>query len=65
MSSFEIRNWYRAEAHAYCQEFGEGDRFWQLHYYSFEIFYEAKQEEKLHDMHPTPVRAELVNQATD
>lgn len=65
MSSFEIRKWYRAEAPDYCQAFGEGNRLWQPKYYAFEISSETKQEEKLHYLHLNPVRAGLVNQATD
>lgn len=65
ISSFEIRNWYRTNAPSYFSEFGEGDRFWQPKYYSFEIDNEKKQEEKLAYMHQNPVRARLVSQAVD
>ena len=57
MSSFQIRNWYRTNAPKYFAEFGEGHRFWQPKYYSFEIYQRQKQEEKLTYMHQNPVRA--------
>ena len=63
-SSFEIRSWYRREAHPYFAEIGEGDRFWQPKYYSFEIHERAKLEEKLRYMHENPVRAGLVDHPT-
>ena len=65
MSSFEIRNWYRTTAPAYFAELGEGDRFWQPKFYSFEIDNEKTQEVKLDYIHQNPVRAGLVTQATD
>ena len=49
----------------YHAEFGEGDRFWQPKYYSFEIFSRQKLEEKLNYMHLNPVRAGLVQRAVD
>jgi putative transposase len=64
-SSFHIRAWYRRDAPRYCDEFGEGDRFWQPKYYAFEIDTMAKLEEKLGYIHENPVRAGLVRQATD
>jgi putative transposase len=64
-SSFHIRNWYRQHAASYFQGFGEGDRFWQPKYYSFEIFERSKLEEKVQYMHENPVRAGLVRRATD
>jgi putative transposase len=65
LSSLEIRRWLRQEAPSYCAEFGEGERFWQPRYYSFEIYEQAKLEEKLTYMHLNPVRAGLVTRATD
>ena len=64
-SSYHIRNWYREEAAAYFEGFGEGDRFWQPKYYSFEIYERRKLEEKIEYMHANPVRAGLVKHATD
>ena len=64
-SGFHIRNWYRREAARYFEGFGEGDCFWQPKYYSFEIYERAKLEEKLQYMHDNPVRARLVEHATD
>jgi len=64
-SSFHIRNWYRETASHYFDGFGEGDRFWQPKYYSFEIESTAKLEEKVHYMHENPVRAGLARKATD
>jgi putative transposase len=64
-SSFHIRNWYRREAARYFEGFGEGNRFWQPKCYSFEIYERAKLEEKLQYMHDNPVRAGLVEHATD
>jgi len=64
-SSFQIRTWYRSEAHPYFTEMGEGDRFWQPKYYSFEIYERAKLEEKLRYVHENPVRAGLVGRTTD
>jgi putative transposase len=64
-SSFHIRNWYRRGAARYFEGFGEGDRFWQPKYHSFEIYNRPKMEEKLQYMHDNPVRAGLVEQATD
>jgi len=64
-SSFHIRNWYRRSAPRYFDEFGEGDRFWQPKYYSFEIYGRLKLEENVHYMHDNPRRAGLVELATD
>jgi putative transposase len=64
-SSFHIRNWYRHESARYFEGFGEGDCFWQPKYYSFEIYERAKLEEKLQYIHNNPVRAGLVEHATD
>ena len=64
-SSFHIRNWYREEARNYVTGFGEGERFWQPKYYSFEIFERPKLEEKLTYMHLNPVRAGLTQTATE
>jgi putative transposase len=64
-SSLTIRAWYRTEAPSYCREFGEGRRFWLPKYYSFEIYEEAKLEEKLDYMHQNPVRRGLVARTTD
>jgi len=64
-SSFHVRAWYRRAAARYFEGFGEGDRFWQPKYYSFEIDGESKLEEKLRYMHENPVRSGLVEQATD
>jgi putative transposase len=65
MSSFHLREWYRQHAPRYFEGFGEGDRFWQPKYYAFEIFGQAKLEEKLRYMHENPVRAGLVRRAVD
>ncbi|MEO1983388.1 MAG: transposase [Fuerstiella sp.] len=65
MSSFRVRKWYRENRAEYFDGFGEGARFWQPKYYSFEIYTTQKLEEKLHYMHLNPVRAGLVNTATD
>ncbi|MEO1982690.1 MAG: hypothetical protein ABGZ23_14960 [Fuerstiella sp.] len=65
MSSFEIRSWYRTNAPKYFSEFGEGNRFWQPKYHSFEIYQRQKQEEKLTYMHQNPVKTGLVKLATD
>jgi putative transposase len=64
-SSIALREWYRQMSPGYFAEFGEGDRFWQPRYYSFEIYETAKLEEKLRYMHENPVRAGLVPRATD
>jgi putative transposase len=64
-SSFHIRNWCRNEAPQYFMGFGEGDKFWQPKYYSFEIYNRSKLEEKLLYMHTNPVRAGLAQKATD
>ena len=64
-SSLVIRRWYRAYSPKYFQQFGEGDRFWQSKYYSFSIYERHKLEEKLQYMHFNPVRAGLVEKATD
>ncbi len=64
-SSLNIRQWYREDADHYAQSFGEGDRFWQPKYYSFEIYSRQKLEEKLTYMHHNPVRAGLAKRATD
>ena len=65
MSSFRIRHWYRENCPDYFDGFGEGDRFWQPKYYSFEIYATAKLEEKLTYMHLNPSRAGLVERAID
>jgi putative transposase len=64
-SSFQIRGWYRRRAARYFEEFAEGDRFWQAKYYWFEVYGKSKLEEKLQYMHENPVRAGLVEWATD
>jgi putative transposase len=64
-SSFHIRAWYRREAARYFEGFGEGDRFWQPKYHSFEICQNSKLEEKVRYMHNNPVRSGLVKRATD
>ena len=64
-SSLNIRKWYREAAPHYTSEFGEGDRFWQPKYYSFEIFSRQKLEEKLTYMHLNPVRKGFVDRAAD
>ncbi len=65
LSSREIREWSRREAPSYFAGFGQGKRFWQPRYYSFEIYEQAKLNEKLTYMHLNPVRAGLVTRATD
>jgi len=65
LSSREIREWSRREAPSYFAGFGQGERFWQPRYYSFEIYEQAKLEEKRTYMHLNPVRAGLVTRATD
>ncbi len=64
-SSFNTREWYRENAPEYFAELGEGERFWQPKYDPFEIDSRAKMEEKLKSMHEKPVRAGLVERATD
>ena len=64
-SSFHIRTWYRRGNARYFDRFGEGDRFWQPKYYSFDIHSSAKLEEKLRYIHENPVRAGLAERATD
>jgi len=64
-SSLAIRDWYRTVAPNYACEFGESRRFWLPKYYSFEIYEEAKLEEKLNYIHQNPVRWGLVTQTTD
>ena len=64
-SSFRIRTWYREAAASYFVGFGEGDRFWQPKYHSFEICEQTKLTEKLRYMHENPVRRGLVSRATD
>ncbi len=64
-SSLSIRHWYRMEAPRYFAECGEGERFWQPKYYSFELYSRAKLEEKLAYMHLNPVRRGLVERAVD
>jgi putative transposase len=64
-SSIGLRGWYRQIAPEYSKQFGEGDRFWQPKYYAFEIDEQRKLEEKLNYMHLNPVRAGLVEEATD
>ena len=64
-SSYHIRAWYRQAATQYFEGFGEGERFWQPKYHSFEIYEPRKLEEKLDYMHANPVRRGLVERATD
>ena len=64
-SSLNIRAWYREEEPQYFRDFGEGDRFWQPKYYSFEIYRRRKLEEKLTYMHLNPVRKGFVERAID
>jgi len=64
-SSFHIRAWSRRAAAQYFEGFGEGERFWQPKYYSFEIYEPAKLEEKLQYIHENPVRSGLVEKPTD
>lgn len=65
MSSFAIRRWYAEHAPQYYAEFGPGDRFWQPKCYTFHIYSERKLTEKLNYLHENPVRAGLVQRATD
>ncbi len=64
-SSFHIRAWYRRTTPRYFDGFGEGNRFWQPKYYSFEIYSTSKLQEKLRYVHDNPVRAGLVERAAD
>ena len=64
-SSMALHRWYREHAAGYFRQFGEGDRFWQPKYYSFEIYNRRKLEEKLQYLHENPVRAGLVKRAVD
>ena len=64
-ASMSLRKWYREDATRYSAPFGEGDRFWQPKYDSFEIFSRQKLEEKLTYKHQNPVRAGFVERAVD
>lgn len=64
-SSLNVRRWYRDQGPNYFQEFGEGDRFWQARYYSFEIYGRHKMVENLRYMHQNPVRRGLVVRTVD
>ena len=64
-SSFRIRERHRREQLRYFEGFGQGDRFWQKQYHSFEIYSAGKLEEKLNYMHLNPVRRGLVACAVD
>ncbi|MBS0210170.1 MAG: transposase [Planctomycetes bacterium] len=64
-SSMQIRNWLQKRAPEYCLAAGESPRFWQPKYYAFEIYEPDKLHEKLVYMHNNPVKAGLVEQATD
>jgi len=65
MSSYRIRQWYAAQAPHYFADFGPGDRFWQAKSYCFQIYSDAKLQQKLDYIHLNPVRAGLVLRATD
>lgn len=65
LSSYEIGRWYRALAAEYTRDMSESDPVWQRKYYFFEIYSEKKLREKINYMHQNPVRAGLVEKATD
>jgi putative transposase len=64
-SSLALREWYRQHAAESIRHFGEGDRFWQPKYYSFEIDQRPKLDEKLQDMHDNRARAGIVQRDAD
>ena len=64
-SSYEIGKWQKRINFCYLQEATSGDPRWQRRYYCFEIYSEAKLEEKLRTIHLNPVRAGLVEQTVD
>ena len=64
-SSYEVRKRYSMTFDQYLSALLPTERFWQLKYYSFEIYSERKIQEKLTYMHLNPVRAGLVNKAVD
>ena len=64
-SSILIRRWYQETASHYLGHASVDLRFWLPRYYSFEVFEQAKLEEKLEYTHLNPVRRGLVERATD
>ena len=64
-TSYEIRKWQKRINFRYLQETSSGDPLWQRRYYCFEIYSEAKLEEKLRYIHFSPVRAGLVEKTVD
>ena len=63
--SYEIRKWQKRINFRYLQETSSGVPLWQRRYYCFEIYSEAKLEEKLRYIHLNPVRAGLVEKTVD
>ena len=64
-SAFAIKRFLRDELEQYADFIEEHDAVWQRKYYAFQIYSRGKLEEKLTYMHMNPVRAGLVEQASD
>ncbi|QDT37644.1 REP-associated tyrosine transposase [Stratiformator vulcanicus] len=65
LSSKQISQILATHFRRYFERLPEGDPVWQARYYCFNVFSEAKTEEKLNYMHDNPVRANLVKRAID
>ena len=64
-SSRSIGVWYQSQQVEYLKNTSMEDRLWTPKYYAFQIYSTEKLVEKLEYMHQNPVRAELVERATD
>jgi len=64
-SSIQLKRFYRIHLENYYSKLHVKDAMWQPKYYAFNIFSEAKLNEKLAYMHNNPVQAGLVNDAKE
>jgi len=64
-SSVRLKKFIHGQLPEYSRKIGRKDPFWQPRYYPFNLYSEKKAREKLDYMHLNPVRAGLVEKATD
>ena len=64
-SSRQIKSLYRDHLHGYAAKFDLSQPIWQARYYPFNLYSEAKAEEKLDYINKNPVTAGLVERAVD
>jgi putative transposase len=65
MSSFRIKQLFRDQLIEYRRRMAAADPMWQAKFYDFNLHSRRKVEEKLTYMHQNPVKAGLVERATE